>query len=304
MSNLKPTNRIPLPKALMWIILSTFLISGSSFLGLLYFQHIRENRTTDPKYQIVAVVQTSLDKEGLKTAFLTELLELSIDVPKNLYAFNSKEARERLLRFPVIREASISKIRPGTIWVDYALRKPIAYLGDYSNTVIDANGVPFPLKPFLTPKKLPEIYLGLTDEVSTQEGGADRNFQWGTPLQSKKVNLAFSLLDLVIRQCCNEFTYLSRIDVSKAYALSYGQRQIVIVMEDHFEKEVDGQPLLNVYKRIIRLSTDNYAHQLKLYPPLQEYFKKSEILKNPLQKNKATVIDLRLTDLAFITTEP
>lgn len=306
--NQSPT-RLPLSKALLWIFLSVLFVSGFSFIGFLYFQHIRENRRHDPRYKIVALVQTSQDKENLKTAFLAELLDLSVDMPKNLYAFNTKDALSKLLRFSVIKSATINKIKPGTIWVDYSLRKPVAYLADFSNTLIDSDGVPFPLKPFFTPKTLPEIYLGLTDDVYSEENASERGFQWGTPLQSKKINLAFSLLNLVSHQCCNELSHLSRIDVSKAFALSHGQRQIVITFEDHSERDIDGQPVLNIHPRIVRLSTDNYAYQLKNYQFLQSHLRQQEnqtpISPEPyIQKAKPTIIDMRLTDLGFIYTAP
>lgn len=300
------SRRIPLPKALFGIFISVLLISGSSFVGLLYFQHIRENRRHDPKYQIVALVQTSSDKEGLKTAFLTELLELSIDKPKNLFQFSAKEAQAKLLRFSVIKEAKVNKIRPGIIWVDYSLRKPVAYLGDFSNTFIDADGVPFPVSPFFTPKMLPEVYLGLTEDVGNDDEGAIRNFQWGTPLQNRKTALAFTVIDTANKYCCGDFTFLARVDVSKAFAQSYGQRQIVIVLEDRLEKEVEGQPILSINPKILRLSTENYEYQLKNYVVLQSYLREQESKSfddhsTHLQQGKSTVVDLRLTDLAFIT---
>lgn len=302
------SNRIPLRKALLWIFFSVLIISGSCFVGLLYYQHIRDNRRHDPKYQITALIQTSQDKEGLKTVYLAELLELSIDSPMNLYAFNSKEAREKLLRSAVIKEASISKIRPGIIWVNYTLRKPIAILGDYTNTMIDVEGIPFPIKPIFTPKKLPEIYLGI-DESIGEEDRDDRKLKWGAPLQGKRINLAFALLNLIMRQCCSDLTHLSYIDVSKAFALSYGQRQIVVILEDRVEKEIEGQPVLCVYPRILRLGTDNYEQQLKNYLVLQSYSRQQDsqfFCNSPgnIEKAKATIVDLRLQDLAFITNEP
>lgn len=288
--------------------MSICLISGTCLLGLLYFQHIRDHRRHDPKYHIVALVQTSSDKEGLKTAFLAELLELSIDNPKNLYAFSAKDAQTKLLNFPVIKRAKVNKIKPGIIWVDYSLRKPIAYLADYSNTFIDAETVPFPVKPFFTPKRLPEIFLGLSDDVSIDEDNADRNFHWGLPIQNKKSHLAFTIMEAVNRYCCTELTYLSRIDVSKAFAQSYGQRQIVVILEDLLEKEVNGQPILSVHPKILRLSTDKYLDQLKNYTALQVYLRQHDSSSSAdpaslTHQPSPIVVDLRLPDLAFISKE-
>src|SRR5690606_28774117 len=115
------------------------------------------------------------------------------DHPKNLYSFNTEEAVQKLLHLPVIKEAKIRKIRPGTIHVDYALRKPIAYLADYSNTAIDASGTIFSFKPFYTPKKLPEIYLGEEEE--------DKPLVWGNIVEGERKELAFALYELSSQYC-------------------------------------------------------------------------------------------------------
>lgn len=306
MNNLS-SSHISLKRALMIISLSVAIISGSSYLGVSYYNHLKKNRQNDPKYNIVAVVQTSSDSEGLKTAYFTELLELSIDNPINLYAFNSKEALGKLLASPVIKEAKIVKISPGTIWVDYSLRKPIAILGDYSNTMIDHEGVPFPIKPFFTPKILPEIFLGRLEEESSDDNSPEKKFTWGMPINGKRLRLAFSLLDFFNRHCCGESTRLERIDVSKAFALSYGQRQIVITLEDRCEKIINGKPILCTYPKMLRLCSDNYEQQMLNYMALRSYLQKNDkdILEPPNEttvNGKTMVIDLRLSDLAFFNT--
>lgn len=301
---------IPLKKALLAIMLSVIVVSGSSFLGLLYYNHLKENRGSDSKNQIVAVVQTSPDSEGLKTVYLTELLGLSLDSPTNLYTFNSKEALGRLLGTPVIKEAKITKISPGTIWVDYSLRKPIAILGDYSNTMIDREGVPFPIKPFFTPKRLPEIFLGRMEDEGSEDSGNEKGFDWGATINGKRLRLAFALLDFFNQHCCDGITRLERIDVSKAFSLSYGQRQIVLVLEDSCEKAINGKPVLCTYPRMLRLDADTYEEQLQRYMVLRSYLHKKEIsldnaadainAVNGMFHAKTMVIDLRISDLAFM----
>lgn len=293
------SKKLSLKQALFTILLSVCFISGSSFLALIYYQHIRDKQKTDSSYQIVAIVQTSPDAEGLKTGYLAELLDLSIDRPKNLYSFNSDEATQKLLSLPVIKNATIRKIRPGTIHVDYTLRRPIAYLADYSNTAIDITGKIFPFKPFYTPKKLPEIYLG------EEEGTAA--FSWGEVVTGKRKELAFILLGLST-QYCDEFSSLSCIDVSNAFASSDGQRQIVMLLEDRLPRVVDGQTVLCIYPRILRLRPDNYKQQLGNYLILRSYLREQDRLSPPpaqgtVQKAKATIIDLRLSELAFFAVE-
>jgi hypothetical protein len=300
----KSSPHIPLPKAILWIVLSVLIVSGTSGLALLYYHHIGDKYRQDAAFRIVAIVQTTPEREGLKTVYLAELLELSIDQPKNLYSFNTKEALQKVLRSPLIKEAAIRKISPGTIHIDYTMRKPIAFLGDYSNTALDSEGVPFPVKPFFTPKKLPEIYLGLMEE----EIPGDSEFAWGKPIRGKQIDLAFALLNLASLYCCDGMTSLSLIDLSRAFSLSCGQRQIVVGFEEKTVVKSEGKPVIIVSTRILRLSPDNYRQQLANYLMLRPYLEKREngLLNGSLEgivQAKPIIVDLRLSDLAFIASE-
>lgn len=287
--------KLSVKQSLVMISLSVFLISGTCLLILTYFQQVRERQKQDPSYEIVAVVQTSPDREGLKTGYLTELLDLSIDHPRNLYSYDTQEAVQKLLQQSVFKEVSIRKIRPGTIHVDYSLRKPIAYIGDFTNTAIDADGTIFPFKPFFTPKKLPIIYFGSDDW--------DDFPTWGSTLSGQRKELAFRLLALS-EKFCDTFSSLYCIDVSNAFASSDGERQIVLMLEDRLLRVVEGQTVLCTYPRILRLRQDNYEQQLGNYLNLRTYLREQN-RKEPLpsqgaiQEAKSLIIDLRLSELAF-----
>lgn len=293
--------KLPLKHALLAILLSVFLISGSAWITFLYYQHIKDKQRSDPAYNIIALVQTSPDREGLKTSYLAEFLGLSIDRPRNLYSFNTHEEVKKLLKVPIIKEAKIQKIHPGTLHIDYSLRKPIAYLKDYSNAAIDASGTIFPFKPFYTPKNLTEIYLGESD-------ANDQPVTWGTTLQGKRKDLAFALLHSTC-QYCDTFSFLCCIDVSQAFAPSNGQRQIVLTIEDRILKRIDNQTVLCIYPRLLRLQNDNYKQQLGNYlillPYLREKDKEAPLIgSGTIRRAKTTIVDLRLSELAFIATEP
>lgn len=293
--------KVPLKEALFWILLPTLLISGTATMGLLYFQHIKEMHMHDDAYRIVAMMQTAPENEGLKTVYLAELLDLSIDRPSNLYRFNTKEARRKLLSSSLIKDARIKKIRPGTLYVDYTMRKPVAFLTDYANTVIDRERYMFPYKPFFAPKRLPEIYLGLPLQEERAKDGP-----WGVSLEGLQVELAFSLLDYLETKLCRSTCYLKRIDVSKAYALSCGQRQIVLILEDRIEHTVNGKTTLYLLPRILRLNTDNYLQGLANYIVLNTHLLQQEQLllmpnAQPMVRLPLKIIDLRLPQLAFIS---
>lgn len=284
---------LSLSKALQWIFLSTLVISGLPAIGLGYVRYLNYQRSHDPKYKIVAIVQTCSQKEALKTRYFAEVLDLSIDKPKNIYAFNEKEGELKLLFNPLIKRARIQKINPGMLYIDYDLRIPVAYLGEFTNTAIDEEGVVFALKPYLTPKKLPEIILGFADlEISAPS--------FGKNLADPKVDLAMELLNICQTACCPDKTFIKRIDVSKAFQPSYGQREVVVIIERHME--VNG--ILYQFPRILRLHSEKYHEALANYLTLSEHLVYEEVslgkLKSEITEHEPVIIDLRIPHLAFI----
>lgn len=234
----------------------------------------------DDQYRIVAIVQTTPDKEALKTVYLAEFLNLSVDRPTNLYRFDISEAKRKLLKNFIIKDADVKKIRPGTIYIDYVLRKPIAYLADFKNTAIDSEGVLFPAFPFFTPKKLPEVYLGL--------------LSWEQCLhEHKSFQLMTSLLRFLEASTQEKSIYLKYIDVSRAYAPSFGQREIIILIEDSVEQEFNGRFVVTTHSRFLRLNKDNYERAWRNYL----------LLRDRLKNQKGSIIDLRIPHLAFIKEE-
>lgn len=268
--------KIPLSHALLWILFSTLLISGSAFMGWLYYLHLKDRRLNDDQYRIVAIIQKSSQKEALKTMYLAELLGLSINKPANLYQFDVREGERKLMASPLIKKATIKKIRPGTLFIDYQMRTPVAYLENYTNTAIDEEGFLFPFRPFFTPKKLPAFYLSLEEEA-----------KWGESLSNRlHLNLAFNVLkSLESLKDCN--VQIKRIDVSQAYEDSFGNRQIVVVLK---EKDGHGEKCAETY---LRLNTEKYAQNLVNYVTL------SRRVENKFA-DEIKLIDLRIDHLAFV----
>lgn len=285
-----------LRQAIQWILLSVLLFTGMPALGLLYYHYVKAQRANDPKYQIVALVQTCSQKEPLKTAYLAELLDLSVDQPTNLFRFNSNDAKRTLLSCPLIKEATVKRISPGTVYVDYQLRDPLATLGEWTNAAIDDNGVIFPIKPFFTPKKLPELILGFRQaEIPL----------WGKTIDSRRVDLAIDLIVLLNEKCCNAYRSVAKVDVSKAYARSYGQREIIVVFDNLIEKEQEGKFIFAQRQHVLRLSTQGFRQELANYLTLSKLLNSEEMKdavdnSGSLIKEEATIIDLRIPHLAFI----
>lgn len=204
--------KMSLRRAIFWIFLSTLFISGTSATGIWYYWNLKSVSENDPKYNIIAIVQRGPDKDILKTEYLAELLDLSLDRPTNLNKLSVQDAKNKLLQSPLIQSVTLKKVKPGTLYIDYRVRKPVAYLADYSNTALDEKGYIIPFAPFFTPKKLPEVVCGFPNEC-----------KWGEILKGEQIQWALNL----IKQQPN----VRRIDLSQCRASSLGQREIVLVLE-------------------------------------------------------------------------
>lgn len=266
----KLAKKLQLSQAILWIVLSVFLISVPAWSIWLIYRKFFDIRSTDPRYNIVAIVQTGPESEILKTNYLAELLDLSVDRPKNIYQVNLKEEQEKLKTFPIIQSAILKRIPPAALYIDYTVRQPIGYISDLTNTVVDTEGVLFPFRPFFSPKRLPEIYLGLNERLS-----------WGDKVEDERLKVAFHVLQLCEKKLKNKNLGIVRIDVADAFAESLGKKQIVIVLSD------EGKLIL------LRLPSDGYDHKLDSFEKVYA--------KNLNKKTYSKiVVDLRLQDLAFI----
>lgn len=264
-------------KALSWIFFSVVVICGTGFVGwLAYYYHLQQ-RFEDPQYQIIALMQETSSPQILPTVYLAELLDLSLDQPTNIYKFNLVDAGKKLASSPVIKEAHIKKVRPGTIYVHYHSRTPFAYLSDSLNTAIDEEGILFPFAPFYSPKKLPFIYLGW-NEIE---------YNWGKSMKEDPLmQLAFNVIENFQFAIKDKQLRINKIDVSHAFAKSAGQREIVVEIFEEDER-----------KRlfILRLNSKNYIQNIADYIRLYESMASGLTMKSNL-----FTIDMRNTSLAYV----
>ena len=138
--------------ALAVILLSLLCTTGIALVGVWYWQKVQKKQEEDPQFTIVALAQSTTSVDPLKSAYLAELLGLSTDQPQNLYAFDRKAALAKLEGSSLIKKSTLTKVKPGTLLIEYEVREPIAFSGDFSNTAIDEEGFLIPFKPFFTPK--------------------------------------------------------------------------------------------------------------------------------------------------------
>lgn len=302
MKNKKNTVYLPLTHALAWIVLSTLVFSGSSYIAMKHYLKKTQQSGTDPKFALRTIIQTGPQKEALKTEYLAELMGVSSDHPYNARVFNVERAKERLLQSPVIACAEVKIIKPSTLYVDYTVRQPIARVEDYTNIVLDKEGYLFPFTPFFTPKNLPVIYLGLSPFGMPPYDPDRETAQWNVPLEGKYFNLALDILNIVTDPKVADLFAVKRIDVSNAFSESYGTREIVVITEDSIFKSMEGKELRISVPRILRLSTKNYAQELGNYLKLRQQLleEESKTISMASTRLKEKIIDFRIQQLAFI----
>lgn len=269
---------LPIRTAFFWIFISTMLISGTAGIGLWIYQWHANQIATDEKYLITSITQHANTKYQLPNGYLSELLELSIDVPAFLPKLSLKNAENRLLLSPIIEKAEVKKIPPRTIHIDYSLRQPIAKLAEYTNTLLDKNAFPFPCQPFYSDLDLPEIVLG---EI---EGA----LAWGTRISDDHVKYAIAVYNAFATECSECQTAIKRIDISKANDPSAGHREIILTLQ----KVNEGQ----FVQDFLRLDLAHYAQNLHRYAILEEH-----LIKNKNFFQSSFIIDLRVPQLAFLS---
>ncbi len=299
--------KLSLPQSIGAIVLSSILFSGTGFSVLKWIQKVRLDRLSNEYYTIKTLLQTSSQKQALSSIYLEELMGLSSNISVNIYNFDKEDATQKLLSSPMIKAASIRINKPDTIYVDYDIRHPLAWCFDYENIVIDEDGYLFPLYPFFSPKKLPELYFGLAPFNHSGEDERPEG-RFGTPLEGKYVDLAYKLLDLLSFNAKELGFFIKRIDVSNAFANSYGKREIVVIIENEVYYSPDDS--YYIFSHVLRLSSKNYAQALGDYfslraemirqeenPPHVGYYDLKEVGLYEI------VIDLRVPGLAFIDEE-
>lgn len=263
--------RIPLWRACVYLVCITSLVGGVGWYGKHKFLEYRYTAWHDPAYTIVALLLEGTQGDRLRPEHVAELLGLSVDIPQNLHRFDARRAETRLLELGFVQQVRIEKILPGTLHVAYQLRRPVVYSGDMSNTAMDHEGVLFPCHPFIRPKKLPKLTLGI-------ESGS-----WGeTVVDQDLFRAGLTLLDTFRWIELEGFGEMISIDLSRANHPLLGRREQVLVVRS--KESRNGV----VYIRFGECLTGKESAQLRA------------IWKQLPETLEGGVIDCRLPALAFV----
>jgi hypothetical protein len=289
---MKESPKLSWVSAVSWIVGSALIVSIVSHKVIRYT--LSNKKKNAPIEKVEYLIQTGPFKEALRSDYLMELLSLSSDVPAAFDSLDLSGAQKKLLKSPVIQEVFVKKIKPNMLYVDYTVRTPTAWVSDFVNTALDKEGVIFPVHPFFSPKRLPEIYLG-------ESGLKDcSKVSLGQPLSGKYLDVAFSLMTF-LEEKNKDLFFLKRIDVSEAFSTNLGKREIVVIVEN--ELYFPGQEKVSISTHFLRLSLKNYEEEIVNYLNLREHLleaEKQEASFTSAGSSKEKIIDLRLPQLAYI----
>lgn len=262
---------------------------------------LRWRTRRDSRFCIARLVESSEGPMGLRAGTIEALLNLK-PARHNLFAFDVERAQESLCAHPIIRSARVWRCPPHTLSVCYCTRDPLAQLPEWPNLALDPMGWVFPISPFLTPKRLPKLILGLPEP---EAGGARNWCNRPSRLRGNRADFGLEVLQYVSRLLAGEGTRISRVDVSRAFAGNLGERHLGLVLEDQLF--IEGKPL--VCRRYIKLDRVGWRDQLGRYRRLHLRLARQELLAvralsiEKLEKRRFELIetiDLRLDRLAFI----
>lgn len=248
-------------------------------------------------HPIQKIIQVGQEKQSLSTQYLLELLNLSYDKPSFIEKMDKNELQERLNKSPLIESALLETIYPDAIYLEYKTRRPLALLEDFKNTAIDQNAYIFPVRPFLSAKRLPKIYLGLKESFDNDSDQFIQEVQWNKSLKNPKLDLAFAMMEFIQQSEILKATLrIQRIDVSKAFEKSFGKRSIVVIDEIILNSlgNKSKKALLRLHHKQFTQGLINYAEWKNHY--LKEHFDKIGVEKEA----KAMIIDLRIPQMAFV----
>jgi hypothetical protein len=211
--------KLPLYRALLYIALSVIAIWGTLFFAWWYHSIALEKRQNNAQFTLKTIVSSSKTGDSLTIQQIAELLHITGETPTNLYRIDPIQAKIELESYPAIKSAVVKRLRPNALFIEYELRTPYFLLRDFENVAIDKEGYPFYLFPIFTPKKIPELYVGIQD------------ISWNIPIRLEEYTCAVELAEYIEKTYPKDIKLL-RIDTHNMHNASRGMQEIVVIFEE------------------------------------------------------------------------
>lgn len=253
-------NRSSLFSKALIIGLSLCLVSLPTYLFLF-------GKKEDKVFLLRTIIQKTTTINPLSPRFFSDYLGLSPSGKAlNLHKLDESKIQKKLQEFPIFKTIQAQLSEQGELLVSYELRKPIFILSDYGNLGLDAEGYILPLKPYYSPKILPQVYLGI------------EHFQWN---HKHPISHALEVLSFFQKQHNDAFS-IQTIDLSRLSHKIPAHREVIVTMV-----------FLNK-KHYLRLHPDRIEMALKRYIHL---FTEAKLQS---QLAKSFIFDARITKFATL----
>jgi len=253
-----------------YILLSMFLVVLLFVLILAsytIYQFLGNRKYSGEDYRLKKIIAKTSSTYELPLDHLEGFLGLE---DKVYYGeFNGTELSEKLRSSPVVASAEVRIVKPDIIFIKYSCFEPLAYVLDIDNSAIDSTGTIFPVYPYYTPKKIPELFLGISDIL-----------EWKDKLNGAKIDLALYILSFLSQEDDYSDVDILALDVSGLSSSLAAERQIILKL------------LVDDKINILRLDANNYLKGLGHYLSIRSHLTK-------LNYSNIT-IDLRFDEMAFV----
>lgn len=263
------------------------------------YKDMQRSRQEDPHYSIVHFVLLPKGEEQLPARYFAEKLGLSTDHPTNMYRFDLKSAQSLLEAEPILRSVELKLFTPGILAIHYEARSPCVYLADYQNTAVDKEGVRMPYAPFFTPRRLPKLYCGKTEDKVI----------WGGKVDPTYWDVVLKVLPLAGPTPKWAGMTLQQIDLSRMQNPLAGSREIVIQVDEELFVQFKEKGRLYIQPVYLRLWAGQDEDGWKRYEAFREnralwtaeiqWQKGEKIPGDKIWKLPPMLLDLRLPHLGY-----
>lgn len=174
--------------------------------------------------------------------------------------------------------------------IDYEVRSPRFYLGDWENSAIGQGGVIMAMYPFITPKRLPIVVLGpLAHELA--HGKAN---PWGKELSPELWHAIAATVSVGETVAASWQLLLEQVDLSRLApsSQSTGELLLTFVSREPTDRDLAARRCyvrLAIYPQTLEKSLERLK---QLTPIAQEEWRKSQ---------QSLIVDMRSIDMALIS---
>lgn len=260
----------------------------------------KEQRQIDPEYGISSFILLPKTDEALPARYFAEKLDLSLDHPTNMYLFDVQAKMHALEAEPIIRSIELKLFTPGILAIRYQARTPYLYLADYQNTAVDIEGVRIPYAPFFTPRRLPQLYCGQSDETQI----------WGAQIDPKYWQVVQKILELTAVIPKTFGMSLQQIDLSRMHLKDAGSREIILQVDEELFAQSSQYGRVYVQPIYLRLWPEQLESGWQRYKAFREkhevwtkficWEKGEKIPADNVWRLPCMLLDLRLPHLGYL----